>query len=481
MCTNSSISTFVDVLSPWILNFNNFLPFLLSFPCRQQLAPLFFHRQIIYIKLIQQLFSVFPFFLLLQSPEETSILSQSRRLFFSLSQFLGFPLLDRLTDFAMSTKRNPLPPSLVANLQAALMSRANGGEEAQSEVKKEESAEPAVDTEESVSEEKPVILITNADGIDSSGLASLVEGLSSNGRFEVNVCAPQFDKSASGHSLTVRETVEVTSIQINGATTSYEVSGTPADCVTLALSQALFSWSKPVLVISGINKGASSGLNMLYSGAIAGAREALIHGVPALCISLNWKKDVSSENDYKDAVEVCLPLIDAVLRDVEKDEFPKGCLLNVEVPVCPSTNKGFKVTRQSLWRSGLSWQAVSAYKRPSAANFMSSQQSLGIQLAQLGRDASAAGAARRLNTNKKNVEVESVGVAGKQSSEQTIRKCYHLEFLDKECEDDDEDLDFRALDQGYVTLTPLALSLDLQSEIQSSVSNWFSVALPGEA
>ncbi|KAI9160989.1 hypothetical protein LWI28_021052 [Acer negundo] len=115
---------------------------------------------------------------------------------------------------------------------------------------------------------------------------------------------------------------------------------TPADCVSLALFGALFSWSTPILVISGINKGSSCGQKMFYSGAFAGAREALISGVPSLRISLNWKKDVSCETDLKDAANVCLPLIYAAVNDIEKGNFPKGCLLNVDIPSCPLTNKG---------------------------------------------------------------------------------------------------------------------------------------------
>ncbi|GAB4837975.1 hypothetical protein Ancab_027503 [Ancistrocladus abbreviatus] len=375
-----------------------------------------------------------------------------------------------------------LPPALVANLQNVLISRNNGSqheeEESESKVAAASSSSPsafvAVDSEENDS--RPVILVTNADGIESPGLVSLVEGLVHDGRYNVHVCAPHNDKSASGHSLTVCETVEVSSTEINGAP-AYEVSGTPADCVSLALSQALFSWSKPIVVISGINKGSSCGHNMLYSGAIAGAREALICGVPSLCISLNWKKDVSSEDNFKDAVHVSLPLVHAAIRDIEQGIFPKSCLLNIELPISPPANKGFRLTRQSLWRSGLSWQAVSSHRHPSAGHFMSSQQSLGIQLAQLGRDASAAGAARRLNPNKKNVEIESIGVAGKPSSRQTIRKYYRLELMEKDQEAEDEDLDFRALENGFVAITPLALSSDIQSEVESSVSNWLAAAL----
>ncbi|KAL2945226.1 5'-nucleotidase SurE [Bienertia sinuspersici] len=378
--------------------------------------------------------------------------------------------------------RNALPPSLVANLQQILSSRNNVeqsselnnelNQQHQLQIQEEEpsslpsTADVDADGDVDSNDSKPVILITNGDGIESYGLISLVNALLPDRRFDVHICAPQFDKSASAHSLTVGETVEITSADICGAT-AFQVSGTPADCVSLALSQALFSWSKPLL-------------NRLYSGAVAGAREALIHDVPSLCISLDWKKDVSCEDDFKDAVDICMPLINASIRDIENGSFPKGCFLNVEFPVSPSKSKGFRLTRQSLWRSSLSWRAISSYKHPSAMNIMANQQSLGIQLARLGRDASAAGAARRLNTNRKNVEIESVGVSGKPETQQTIRKHYRLEFLDKEKEDADDDLDFKAIQNGYVAITPLALSPDLQTEIYLSVSNWLSPVLAGE-
>ncbi|GAB2291840.1 hypothetical protein Dimus_026091 [Dionaea muscipula] len=376
--------------------------------------------------------------------------------------------------------KNVLPPSLVANLQQVLGSRNStkeGGEE-EEETASNEASSGSVEVDSEEKESKPAILVTNGDGIESPGLVRLIEGLVKDGRFSVYVCAPQLDKSASGHSLTVQETVEVSSFEIDGAT-AFAVSGTPADCVSLAFSEELFSWSKPVLVISGVNRGPSCGQNILYSGAVAGAREALIYGVPSLCISLDWKKDVSSENDFKEAVDACLPLIFSAARDIEKGVFPQSCL-NIELPASPSTNKGFKVTRQSLWRSAFSWHAVSSYKHPSSGNFMANQQSLGLQLAQLGRDASAAGAARRLNANKKNVEIESVGAAGKPNKKQSVKKHYRLEFLEKDHDGGDEaDLDFIALQNGFVTLTPIALSSDVQSELQVSVSNWFSTAFTG--
>ncbi|KAF3439621.1 hypothetical protein FNV43_RR17899 [Rhamnella rubrinervis] len=340
-----------------------------------------------------------------------------------------------------SVKNNFMPPSLISNLQRVLATRNDGAEQqshhhvADSTKLSSLSAPPPCASLSSCSDievgnkdgecVKPIVLVTNAEGIETPGLTFLVEALVLDARLDVCVCTPQL----------------------------------------------------PALVISGINRGSSSGHNMFYSGAIAGARETLICGVPSMCISLNWKKDVSCESNIKDAVRVCLPLIHAAVNDLQKGVFPKSCLLNIEIPSCPLANKGFKMTRQSLWRSSLSWQAVSAIKPSSASHFMSNQQSLGIKLAQLSRDASAAGAARRLNSHRKNVEIESIGIAGKLSSQQTVKKYFRLEILEKERDNVDEDLDIRALEDGFVSITPLTISPTVQPEIQTSVSNWIADAL----
>ncbi|CAA2976776.1 uncharacterized protein LOC111401561 isoform X1 [Olea europaea var. sylvestris] len=382
-------------------------------------------------------------------------------------------------------KNNFLPPGLVSNLEQVLLSRkTDGGEDGESSnpnEKEDDSSNKGDSSEPSVDDgSKPIILVTNSDGIESPGLSYLVEALVREGLYNVHVCAPQSDKSTSGHSLSLKETIEVVSVDINGAT-AYEVSGTPVDCVSLALCGSLFTWSKPLLVISGINKGFSCGHHMFYSGVVAGAREALVNGVPSISISLNCdrKKDGSKESDFKDAVTVCLPLIQAMIRDVEKDVFPKSCSLNVEIPTSPLTNKGFKVTRQSLWRSTLIWQAISGTRHQAASRF-ASQQNNAMQLAQLGRDASAAGAARRLATQKKNIEiVESVGAAGKSDFKRTV-KYFRLEMLDKEQEEEDEDLDFKALENDFVAVTPISLSMPVETETKIAASEWISSALQVE-
>ncbi|KAG2321812.1 hypothetical protein Bca52824_015025 [Brassica carinata] len=373
----------------------------------------------------------------------------------------------------MTSKNNGLSAALVSNLQDVLSKRKGGSDASAAE--EEEPPSTSVAAKEEIDDSRPIVLVTNGDGIDSPGLVSLVEALVSQGLYNVHVCAPQTDKTSSSHSMTLGETIAASSVDIKGAT-AFEVSGTPVDCISLGLSGALFAWSKPILVISGINQGSSCGHQTFYSGAVAGAREALVSGVPSLSISLNWKKDESKESDFKDAVRVCLPLINATIRDIEKGAFPKDCSLNIEIPTSPSSNKGFKVTKQSMWRQSYSWQAVSANRHPGAGNFMSNQQSLGAQLAQLGRDASAAGAARRFTTQKKSiVEIESVGVAAK--TESRVKKYFRLEFVAKEQEHTDEDLDIKALEDGFVSVTPLSILPKMDSETQAAVSEWISKAL----
>ncbi|KAF7843515.1 5'-nucleotidase surE [Senna tora] len=375
-----------------------------------------------------------------------------------------------------------MPPALVSNLQQVLLSRKGGDQGDQSE-DSAEAAEPssstsAPDSTELIDSSKPIVLVTNSDGVESPGLTYLVEALVHEGLYNVHVCVPQSDKSASGHSVTLRETVEANSAEMKGAI-AFEISGTPVDCVSLALSGALFSWSKPMLVISGINQGSSCGHHMFYSGVVAGAREALLCGVPSLSISLNWKKDESQETDFKDAVAVCLPIINAAIRDIEKETFPKSCFLNIEIPTSPLNNKGFKLTKQSMWRSTPNWQAVSSSRQP-PSRFAANQQGLGLQLAQLGRDASAAGAARRLTTQKQNLEViESVGASGK-SKPSRVKKYFRLEVIRREEKQKSLIKKFASILSESFAVTPISLSPHTDTDIQMAASDWISAVLPNE-
>ncbi|ONM38817.1 Survival protein SurE-like phosphatase/nucleotidase [Zea mays] len=216
---------------------------------------------------------------------------------------------------------------------------------------------------------------------------------------------------------------------------------------------------------------------MFHSSAIAAAREALVYGVPSIAISLNWKKDETKDSDFKDAAQACLPLINAALDDIEKGTFLRGCLLNIGVPSAPSAIKGFKLTKQSGYSPAQSWQAVSASRPSSATHFMGMHQSLGIQLAQLGKDASAAAAARRVSGQRKAVEVESVATAGKQETREVVKKLFRAEFVERQHQGLDEDTDLRALENGFVSVTPLNVHGQVEPEIQAPASDWLSAAV----
>uniref|UniRef100_A0A7C8YYA9 5'-nucleotidase n=1 Tax=Opuntia streptacantha TaxID=393608 RepID=A0A7C8YYA9_OPUST len=360
--------------------------------------------------------------------------------------------------------KNFMPPNLVSNLQQALNKRKDAEEDQSNEPTSSSSKEDNVPEEDP---SKPRILVTNADGIESPGLKFLVEALVREGLYNVYVCAPELDKCVSGHAVTFGETVAVSSVEMKGAT-AYEVSGTPVDCISLALSGALFSWSKPALVVSGINKGSSCGLHMLCSGAVAAAREALMNDIPSISLTLNWKKDESQENDFKSAVALSVPIINAAARDIEKGAFPKKCALSIQIPTSPSNNKGFKVTKPSLWRSTLCWQATSAKKH---SGYMANQPGLGIQLAQLGQAASAAGAARRLGAQRQNEEIESVGAA-KMKSARGVKKNFRLELIEKARDEMDEDSDITVLENGFVAITPISHSPYMEPDTQTAAADW---------
>ncbi|MGI4297490.1 5'/3'-nucleotidase SurE, partial [Klebsiella pneumoniae] len=157
-------------------------------------------------------------------------------------------------------------------------------------------------------------MVTNDDGIDAPGLQALVRVLVSANRFAVRVCAPDSEKSAVSHSITWRSAISVKRADINGAT-AFAVSGTPADCTSLGISGSLFP-SMPDLVISGINMGSNCGYHIVYSGTVAGAREAFFQGVPSLSLSYDWVGGTSNIDDFTLAAEACLPIINAILAEI---------------------------------------------------------------------------------------------------------------------------------------------------------------------
>lgn len=180
--------------------------------------------------------------------------------------------------------------------------------------------------------DKPVILVSNDDGVRAPGIAALHHALESLGR--VMVVAPDRERSASSHSLTLD--VPLRANRISDDVVSVE--GTPTDCVLLAVKNLLSE--KPALVVSGVNRGANMGHDVTYSGTVAAAMEATILGVPAIAVSL----DRSSEGrfDYTAAADVAREVAALVLAR----GLPGETLLNVNVPNVPAGGiRGVALTR----------------------------------------------------------------------------------------------------------------------------------------
>jgi 5'-nucleotidase len=138
---------------------------------------------------------------------------------------------------------------------------------------------------------KPLILVTNDDGISAPGLRALISVMKQLG--EVAVVAPDSPQSGTGHAITVNNTLYINKVDIDpDIETEYSCSGTPVDCVKFAVSEILKR--KPDLCVSGVNHGANSSINVIYSGTMSAAVEAGIEGIPAIGFSLldyNWNAD----------------------------------------------------------------------------------------------------------------------------------------------------------------------------------------------
>lgn len=173
------------------------------------------------------------------------------------------------------------------------------------------------------------ILLTNDDGIQSAGLKALEAGLASVG--EVTVAAPDREMSATSQSISLHTPLRVQQIDNR----HYAISGTPADAVIIALHHIL--QRKPDLVVSGINPGGNLGENVVYSGTVAAAMEAVLHGVPSFAISLATRKS----QDFSSAAAFASQLAAKVIEE----GLPEGVTLNVNVP--RGEVRGVRLTRQS--------------------------------------------------------------------------------------------------------------------------------------
>lgn len=177
------------------------------------------------------------------------------------------------------------------------------------------------------------ILLTNDDGIRAPGLAALAQALKPLG--EVTIIAPSENHSGTGHGLVLSDPIYVDRVDIGGQQAT-SLTATPAACVRVALSTLLTT--KPHIVVSGVNRGSNFGLNAYISGTVAAAREAAMHGIPAVAASL----DISGHPHYGPSAEATAK----VVAIVKAGGLPKGVFLNVNIPA-GTEFKGLKLSRQS--------------------------------------------------------------------------------------------------------------------------------------
>jgi len=183
---------------------------------------------------------------------------------------------------------------------------------------------------------KPLILVTNDDGITAPGLRTLINIMNKIG--DVVVVAPDSPQSGMGHAITINDTLYCKKEKIDdGPQTEYSISGTPADCVKFAVRKILDK--KPDLCVSGINHGANSSINVIYSGTMSAAVEAGIEGIKSIGFSLlnyNWDADFKPCEEY--ITKICINVLSQKKQDL---------ILNVNFPSNTKQFKGIKVCRQA--------------------------------------------------------------------------------------------------------------------------------------
>ncbi|KAL2229906.1 UNVERIFIED_CONTAM: 5'-nucleotidase SurE [Sesamum indicum] len=328
-----------------------------------------------------------------------------------------------------------------------------------------------------MSNDRPTVMVTNDDGIDAPGLRALVRVLVSSNRFNVLVCAPDSEKSAVSHCITWRNAIFAKPVEISGAI-AFAVSGTPADCTALGISNALFP-SKPDLVISGINMGSNCGYHMLvalpnltsgyflsgigtfmlvnlkayaqaqkdfqltsvYSGTVAGAREAFFNDVPAVSLSYDWVGGKSNVDDFVLAAEACLPIFSAVLAEVKKKTYPQNCFLNIDVPTNVTNHKGYRLTKQGKSRVKMGWRQVT----------------------------SDAQGGKMLST----MTMETNSSSHSEAEALSTKHC-HLMFKREVMGSHvaDGDTDYSYLQEGYITVSPLGALSHAEMDSQAFFKQW---------
>ena len=183
----------------------------------------------------------------------------------------------------------------------------------------------------------PTILVVNDDGINAKGIKALVQAVAHLGR--VVVVAPNKGQSGMGHAITINQPLRLDRVHTHGDIEAWECSGTPVDCVKLAVDKVLHG--KPTICLSGINHGANHSINVLYSGTMSAAMEASIESIPSIGFSL---LDYSADADFSEAI----PYITSITQSILEQPVDKHLLLNVNIPQrSKKPVKGIKVCRQA--------------------------------------------------------------------------------------------------------------------------------------
>ena len=183
----------------------------------------------------------------------------------------------------------------------------------------------------------PTILITNDDGITAPGIRNLVEAVKDLGN--VIVVAPDKAQSGMGHAITIGQPLRMNKVDLFEGIEAWQVSGTPVDCVKLAVDKVLHR--KPDLCLSGINHGANHSINVIYSGTMSAAVEAAIESIPSVGFSL---MDYSIEADFSGAKIYVRKIVEKMLSSKQD----KHTVLNVNIPaIAPEFIKGIKICRQA--------------------------------------------------------------------------------------------------------------------------------------
>jgi len=188
-----------------------------------------------------------------------------------------------------------------------------------------------------VQSDKPLILITNDDGVHAKGIASLIDFVRDLGT--VVVVAPQISQSGMSHALTLKTPVRLKKIKEEDDLQIFELTGTPVDCVKMAFDKIVTR--KPDLLLSGINHGSNSTISSIYSGTVAAAREGAVNDIKSIAFSnLNYNDDA----DF----EFMRSYVRSITKDVLQNGLKRGSFLNVNAPYKDYKNiKGIKICRQA--------------------------------------------------------------------------------------------------------------------------------------